>query len=139
MTQERAVEHTEIARLSKKTRKHLSGLAHIANTMPHEITHYARPVIHMTYMHAYCAIMSARQHKVARSMFNPLLKSICLARRQPIGWDQPDCITLTDPDQIPVPPSQLTAFHPPVEPCAHVFHFHTNQTPNHVRLGTISE
>ena len=30
-----------------------------------------------------------------------VLKSIRLARRRPLGWDQPDHITLTDPDQTP--------------------------------------
>ena len=71
----------------------------MAKGVTSEITHYAWPVLHMTYVHTYHTIMSAHQNKVARSMFTPVLKSIGLAKRQPGGWDQLDFITLTDPDQ----------------------------------------
>ena len=50
------MEHTQITRLCKRVQEHLSELAHIANTMAHEVTHYAIPAPHVTYVHAYHTI-----------------------------------------------------------------------------------
>ena len=70
------MEHTQITCLSRKVRDHLSGLAHMANAMTCEVTHYTRPVLHMAYVHAFHTIMPAHKHKVTKSMFTPVLKSI---------------------------------------------------------------
>ena len=59
-------------------------------TMTFKITHYARPVLDMTYVHEYHTIMSVCKHRVAGSMFTLVLKFICSTRRRTLGWDQPN-------------------------------------------------
>ena len=105
MKQECALEHTQRVCLNRRTREHRRGLAQIANTMTHAATHYPKLVLHLVYMHAYSTIISVRQYKVAMSMFTLALKSIGLARRRPLDWDQLDKVKLTDPDRIPHQPS----------------------------------
>ena len=57
------MERTQITRLCKEVRDHPIELAHT-------VTHYARPGLHITYVHAYHTILSTHNHKVARTMFS---------------------------------------------------------------------
>ena len=69
----------------------------MANTMAHNVTHDARPLLHVTYLHWYYPIITARKHKTTKTMITPILKYISLVRRHPLDWDQPKHVTLSNP------------------------------------------
>ena len=76
-------------------------LARMASTMAHNVTHCARPVLHVIYLHAYYTIIATRKHKAARTMITLILKCIGLVRRRPLDWDHPEHVTVTDPSHDP--------------------------------------
>ena len=73
--------------LKKGVQEHLGELACMANTMAHNVTHYARPVLHVTCVHTYYTIIATRKHKAVKTMISPLMKYINLVRQHLLDLD----------------------------------------------------
>ena len=73
----------------------------MAHAMAHNVTHYARLVLHVTYVHIYYTIITARKHNATKTVITPILKYIGLVRRRPLDWAQLEIVTLIEASQAP--------------------------------------